>query len=71
MNMKCVRCDQEIDGELIRCSTNCLCGGKEGRIVKDGITIARVAFNDDVCHIVPETCIEALKHRIMALEAHT
>ena len=68
--MKCTRCEQEIDGEFTRCAESCICGGREGRVRKDGMLVAHT-LDDTTCHDGMERCIAALKHRIMALEAHT
>jgi hypothetical protein len=68
--MICKRCEQEIDGVLTRCATTCLCGGREGRIKKNDVLMAHV-LDDNAYHETQDLCIDALKHRIMALEAHT
>jgi hypothetical protein len=71
--MKCTRCELEIEGEISRCHESCMCGGKEGRITHGGVVIARIYGygNDEALHVTENTCIQALKHRVMALEAHT
>lgn len=68
--MKCVRCDQEIEGEISRCNEGCMCGGKQGRITKDGLFVGRIN-GDEAVHVVWDFCLAAMKHRIAALEAHT
>jgi hypothetical protein len=68
--MKCYRCDLELEGDLIRCTCE-VCHGVEGIITKDGSKLVARVYGDSACHPTPEDCIAALKHRIMALEAHT
>lgn len=65
--MRCTRCGLDIEGELTRCNVECMCGGKEGRIVKDGLRIASV-YGDSAHHEGVNMCLEALKDRIAFLE---
>ncbi len=65
--MTCTRCGLDIEGELTRCNSGCMCGGREGRFMKDGLRIASV-YGDSAHHESTDTCIAALKDRIAFLE---